>query len=71
MIDMTPERQKILDVLRLAGGPLRIQYIAKFTGKKIPNTSQMVQKLHRDGYLKRVAFGIYEFDSRPITLKVG
>jgi len=59
-IDLSQERQDILEVLVDACGPIQVNQIAKELGKNIPATSNLLIKLHKQGLVWKPSFRTYE-----------
>ena len=63
--NLTPERHEVVDLLRAASGPLRLQDIATALGKKKANTANLLKKLVNQGLVEKVRYGKYQLKSRP------
>lgn len=59
-VDLSQERQDILEVLLDAHGPVQVKQIAKELGKNIPATSNLLIKLHKQGLVWKPTYRIYE-----------
>jgi len=59
-VDLSQERQDILEVLVDACGPVQVKQIAKELGKNIPATSNLLIKLHKQGLVWKPTYRIYE-----------
>ena len=59
-VDLSQERQDILEVLVDACGPVQVKQIAKELVKNIPATSNLLIKLHKQGLVWKPTYRIYE-----------
>ena len=59
-IDLTQERKDILEVLFEAHGPVKVKDIAKELGKKVQATSNLLNRLEKQGLVWKPAFWVYE-----------
>ena len=56
----SPERAKIIAVLRQAGRPMHVREISEAVGGKYNNVKNLLAKLHADGEIERVSTGMYQ-----------
>lgn len=57
---LTPERLEIVDLLKKAPGPLRLQEIAQALGKKSANVANLMNNLIKQGLAEKVQYGYYQ-----------
>ena len=69
--NLTPERQEVVDLLKAASGPLRLQDISLALGKKKATVANLLKKLAGQGRVEKVRYGKYQLQSRPAHYRGG
>jgi predicted transcriptional regulator len=64
---LTPERHEIVELLKKAPAPLRLQEIAQALGKKRANVGNLMNKLIKQGITERISYGHYQLKGGPAT----
>ena len=64
---LTPERHEIVELLKKAPDPLRLQEIAQALGKKRANVGNLMNKLIKQGITERISYGHYQLKGGPAT----
>jgi hypothetical protein len=67
----SPERQKIVTVLRQSDKPMGVDAIAAAVGAKKANIKALLSKMHQEGAVERVATGIYKLPNPQPELDIG
>jgi RecA-family ATPase/biotin operon repressor len=62
---LTPERQEIVELLKKAPAPLRLQEIAQALGKKRANVGNLMNKLIKQGITEKISYGHYQLKGGP------
>lgn len=64
---LTPERHEIVELLKKAPDPLRLQDIAQALGKKRANVGNLMNKLIKQGIAEKISYGRYQLQGGPAT----
>ena len=68
---VSPEREKIVAVLRRADKPMALDAIAEAVGAKTANTKALLSKMHQEGVVERAATGVYRLPNPQPELDIG
>ncbi len=64
---LSPERHALVELLKKAPYPLRLQEIAQALGKKKANVGNLMNKLIKQGITERTSYGHYQLKGGPAT----